>query len=126
MRHRQTGSGLWSTLLFVAMLGSAGYVGLKLLPLYLNEWRLEKALHEVAKKPELAYDSAALRLALQRRWDIDEIRDITPEAIVAQIESQRPSLNYDYVAQAALTQRISVQIRFSGSVPLQTASGQAD
>ena len=74
---RQRGASFWTMLLFVVVFGFLAVIGIKLVPIYLESWKIDKAITAVVNdtsvknltKPEIAR-------ALVRRLDIDDVRRI--------------------------------------------------
>lgn len=126
LAQAQRGLTLWSGLF---VFGSIGFVALCLIkigPLFLNELQLRKAVHDVAQKEGVVggdIDVAAIRSALQRRWDIDYISQIEPKDIQVIRSEKGLFLSYDYEARVSLFANISVLVRFKADEPLRASAG---
>ncbi|ALG66676.1 DUF4845 domain-containing protein [Beggiatoa leptomitoformis] len=53
-KHQQQGMGMWSLLFLLAVLGTIAWVGLKLVPLYLEGKKITMALESVRSQPDFA------------------------------------------------------------------------
>jgi hypothetical protein len=126
LAQAQRGLTLWSGLF---VFGSIGFVALCLIkigPLYLNEIQVRKAVHDVGQKEGTSggdVDVAAIRSALQRRWDIDYLSQIEPKDIQVVRTEQGLFLSYDYEARVSLFANISVVVHFKADEPLRASAG---
>jgi len=120
----QRGLGLWSGLFVFGTIGFIALCVIKVGPLYLNEFSVQKAVRDVASKEGSSggqADVTAIRSALQRRWDIDYISQIEPKDIKVVRKSNGIFLTYDYDAEVSLFANVSVVAHFSNEVPLRAA-----
>lgn len=76
-RHLQKGASLWMVLLIAAALGFAVVFGLKLVPIYLEWWKVEKAVSGALQPGVGAQSPREINSAIVRRLDIDEVRRMT-------------------------------------------------
>ncbi|GAC1628879.1 MAG: hypothetical protein NVS9B10_19320 [Nevskia sp.] len=123
----QRGLGLWSGLFVFGTIGFVALCVIKVGPLYLNEVQIKHAVHDVASKEGGSsggeVDVAAIRSALQRRWDIDYLSQIQPKDIKVVRTDKGLFLSYDYDAVVKLFANISVIAHFQDDVPLRAAAG---
>ncbi len=75
--HGQRGASVWMVLLFVIVLGFGAVFGLKLIPIYLEGWKVERAVEGALQSGVESATVKEIRAAIQRRLDIDEVRRIT-------------------------------------------------
>lgn len=124
LRHRQKGLG-WFGLLFVfGTIAFVAIVGAKCLPIYLNQFKLESALNKVATKgtPNADDGGQTLKNDLQRYWDIDDIKRISPKDIKLKRNERGRFMTYDYEAREKLFYNIFIVIQFQGEVKMQAGS----
>ncbi len=119
LRSRQLGLG-WFGMLFV--LGTIAFVAIvvgKTGPLYLNQMKVASSVNKVAMDPENGKtEIGQLRKDLQRYWDIEDIKYLTPKEInVKRTESGR-FLSYEYEAREHLFYNISIVVDFADDVQL--------
>ncbi len=120
----QRGLGWFGLLLVLGIIGITAIVVVKCLPLYLNQMKLAKAVHQIADDPDLANsDPAALRNRMQRHWDIDDIILIEPKDIKVKRTDQGRFLSYDYEARTNLFYNIYVVIHFQDDVQMRNVNG---
>lgn len=114
-KHRQQG---FIKLFFI--FGSIAFVAIvimKLFPLYSNELKLSRAVQQTASEGSI--DPLAVRNALQRRWDIDDIIIIMPKDILIERGSNGGgALVYNYEARAHLFYNVDLVLTFSGRAPV--------
>lgn len=124
-RHprKQAGLTLISLLLVLGLIAFFATLTIKLLPLYLNQMKIARALEGVAADPEVsASDAANIRLHLQRRWIIELIDYVKPEDIKIRRNNEGRAMVYDYDARVNLFYNIDVVVHFSDAVPLRIAT----
>ena len=122
----QRGLGLWSGLFVFGTIAFVALCVIKVGPLYLNEVQIKRAVHDVASKEGSSggdVDVAAIRAALQRRWDIDYLSQIEPKDIKVIRTDRGLFLSYDYDAVVKLFANISVIAHFQDDVPLRASVG---
>ena len=118
-RSRQKGIGWFNLLFLFFVLGVFSVVGVKSLPIYLNQMKIASSLSKVAMDPANANaEPAALRKALQRYWDIESIDSLTPSDIKIKRTEQGRFLSYDYEARTDLFYNISLLFHFQDDVAL--------
>lgn len=117
-RHHQRGLGLFGLMAVVGAVGLAFKIGFALFPVYMNEWKLEKAVKKVAlSAPETATPTEIRRL-LQPSWDIDDIVTIMPADVkVKKIPTGR-ALGYEYEHRVPVLGNVSLVVAFSNEVPM--------
>nr|MBV6630913.1 DUF4845 domain-containing protein [Oceanococcus sp. HetDA_MAG_MS8] len=116
----QRGSA-YSKLFTLVMLGAAVLVGLRVVPIYLNEVKVQSAIKGVASTPEARSANVSvgqLRSMLQRRWDVDDVRTLKVSDIKFVRSNEGRLMRYDYVAQTELFANWSLSIRFTNDIYL--------
>lgn len=73
----QGGASLWMVMLIVAALGFAVVFGMKLIPIYLEWWKVEKAVSGAMQPGVGTQTNREINSAIVRRLDIDEVRRMT-------------------------------------------------
>ncbi len=74
MRSRQRGLGWFGLLLVLGLIAFFAIVGVKCLPIYLNQMKIASSVKKVASDPSNARaEVSELRNDLQRYWDIEDI-----------------------------------------------------
>jgi hypothetical protein len=118
LRHRQQGLGWFGLLFILGVLAFVAIVGLKTLPIYLNQMKLQSALNKVASEPNMggADPARGIRNSLQKYWDIDDINRIQPKDVKIKRTEQGRFLTYDYEAKERLFYNIYIVIHFAGDV----------
>ena len=117
LRKSQLGMSMFNLMYVLITLAIFGYVGMKLMPIYLESVKVKKAVEAVAKAPNAATQSQkALVDALLKRLDFDSVTTINHRnwsdyvAIVKKKGSVRISATYD--APVPLFLNISVVAKF--------------
>ncbi|HEU0196804.1 MAG TPA: DUF4845 domain-containing protein [Nevskiaceae bacterium] len=122
--HAMRGMALWQIVIVVLIAGFFGLVTMKLVPVYLNEMKVSTAVREVAQEPELgaSADVHAIRSALSRHWDIDDIEYLDWRDVGISRDDSGTTLSWDYDARVHLFYNIDVVVHFAGSKPMGVAS----
>ena len=76
-RRNQKGASLWMVMLVVSILGFAAVFGLKLLPMYLQWWKVEKAVAGALQAGAGSASKREITTAIVRRLDVDGIYHMT-------------------------------------------------
>jgi hypothetical protein len=122
-RGAQRGAGLWGTLFLFAVIGFVALLAIKCVPIYLNQLKITKAVHQVAEQNRSAggeVDVYGIRSSLQKRWDIDDMDYVQPKDIQVLRSERGLSLSYDYEAKTLLFYNIFLVIHFAEDVPLRS------
>ena len=77
VRLKQRGASMWMVMLLVAILGFAAIFGLKLIPMYLDWWKVEKGVTGALQAGVGKSSKREITTAIVRRLDIDGIRTMT-------------------------------------------------
>ena len=106
-KTRQRGISLWGILFLLAVFGFAAVIGLKLVPVYLESYKIDKAMTGVLSDPRVANQSDRdIVIALSKRLDIDGITRIT-------------DLNFrEYGTITKRNRTVNMEISYQAKVPL--------
>lgn len=78
-RDTQKGMTFWSLLFVLGVLAFFLFVGFKLFPPYLDDFKLKSALDSLVKQPDVgSLSKAAMADSLRKRFDIDNIGYVDP------------------------------------------------
>lgn len=73
--HRQRGMTFLGLVILVAFVGLFVYAGIRLTPIYLEYMKVAKAMASLPTE-QAGGDPKSIRLALERRFDIDDVQSI--------------------------------------------------
>lgn len=99
----QKGASLWMVLLFVVVLGFGAVFGLKLIPIYMEWWKVDRAVEGALQAGSGSSSKRDIAQAIVRRLDIDEVRRIDNRnidefmTITKRGEKITVAINYDAV-----------------------------
>lgn len=113
-RRHQIGS-MYSTLFMVVMIGAAVLVGLKVFPVYMNEFKARSACDAVAISPEMqasGVTASQIRKRLQQRWDVDDIKNLKVSDIKFVKTEAGKLMRYQYEVRTPLVANWSLVIDF--------------
>lgn len=117
LRRRQRGMTFWMLLFVLVVLGIAFFIGLKLFPIYLESFKVSRAIESVAKDPGVGDRSRAEIVdSLVKRFDIDDVTRITERTFKDYVEvdkkGRRVVITVDYRAEAHLVGNVSLVVDF--------------
>jgi hypothetical protein len=123
-RSRESGIGLFGFIVIMGLIGFFSLVTIKVIPLYLNEMKIKRAVHAVAIDPDNAdKDNAYITERLQRRWDVEDAYMLEPRDVkIVKEKNGGRALKYDYDARVNLFYNIFVVIQFTGDEKMRIAS----
>ena len=117
-RH-QRGVSIWLLLMFIIVLGFGGIFGLKLIPLYLEWFKIEKAVSGTLQAGVAEQSRADIQATVIRRMDIDDVRRFTAvnfsEYFTIVKKGGQVIIDVSYEAVEPLFYNIYVLVKFEGS-----------
>ena len=119
-RRYQKGASIWMVMVILAILGFGFVFGLKLLPMYMDWWKVEKAVAGALQGGVGGASKREITTAIVRRLDIDGIYYRT-EANLAEYmaiakKGQRVRVDIDYEARDTLVGNVFIVTHFAKSV----------
>ncbi len=118
MQSRQRQQGFFKLFFIFGSIAFVAIVGMKLFPLYANQLKVARVVKSAASEGTI--DPVAVRSALQRRWDIEDITIITPKDILIERgQNGGGALAYNYEARTHLFYNVDLVLTFEGREPVQ-------
>ncbi|MBC7982628.1 MAG: DUF4845 domain-containing protein [Candidatus Obscuribacterales bacterium] len=115
-RHRQRGATFLGVLIIGGILLVGVYAGIRLVPLYLEFFAVQRALTLVATDGDET--PAAIRRSLDRRWEIEDIKSISPKEIEITKMGEGTKIRAAYRAEAPFIANVSIVVDFDKSVSM--------
>lgn len=105
LKRRQRGMTFWMLLFVLTVLGVTFFVALKLFPMYLESFKIDRAIESVAKDPGVGeWSKAEIKDRLVKRFDIDDVRRIDEKNFNTYVgidkRGRRVRITVDYQAEA--------------------------
>jgi hypothetical protein len=122
MRSRQRGATFLGILIIVAIIGSAVYAGIRLMPLYFEYMAVVRALEQTAKE-EAGGTQQQLRQALGRRWNVEDIKSVDFQDIEIKKASNGYSMRAWYRAEVPFVSNVSLVADFDKTVMVGATAG---
>ena len=121
MPKSQRGVTFVGWLILMVPIGILVYAGIRLTPIYLNYFRVVKALTQQASesKGEGQLDVTAVRLALEKRFDVEYVDHPTAKDIDIHRDGDHWVAVADYEDVAPLFANVSILTQFHKQVDLQ-------
>jgi hypothetical protein len=117
MRSRQRGATALGMLCIVAIIGFALYGGIRLFPVYMEYLAVARAMDQTSE--ELGGNPTspqALRVSLDRRWTIEDIKSLQPKDIEIKKNGTGWSMRAWYRAETPFVANISLAVDFDKTV----------
>ncbi|MFT5449813.1 MAG: hypothetical protein ACI9DC_005011 [Gammaproteobacteria bacterium] len=119
-RRYQKGASLWMVMLVLAILAFGSVFGLKLIPMYLNWWKVEKAVSGALQGGVGDASKREITTAIVRRLDVDGIYHMTEKNLgdfmVISKKGRRVRIDIDYEARDTLFGNVFMVTHFTKSV----------
>lgn len=120
MRHRQGGLTFMGWLVVLVPVGMVLYAGIRLAPVYLEYMKIARTLEQVRDqyKGDTA-EAMALRVAIERRFDIEDVRVINKDDIRIVKEGNGYTVEASYEATAPFIGNVSLLVTFDKVVTVE-------
>lgn len=123
-RQRQGGFTFWSGLYVLITLGIIVFVGVRSVPVYLNNRDVQKALSEVAQDPSMQHaDAIAIQRAVARHFEAGYASGVSPSDVVVSHEGATRVLSLHYEVRRPLAFNMSLVYSFDDSARMNGGSG---
>lgn len=91
-------------------------IGLKLIPVYMQNGEITKIFTAIASDPDMQKASAReIRASFEKRASIDNVTAIKAEDVEIKMDSGRPVLSASYAVKVPLAGNISLYIEFTSA-----------
>ena len=112
----QRGLSFSGFLLGAFLLVLASVVGLKLVPVYMQNSEINKIFAAISSDPDMQKASVReIRASFEKRASIDNVTAIKAEDIEIQMDSGHPVLSASYAVKVPLVANISLYIEFNSA-----------
>jgi hypothetical protein len=118
MRY-QRGASMIGWLIILAFIGMVALVTIRVVPVYLDAYTVRSVLKGLQDDRELASgDRGAILRALQKRFEINDVKSVTRDDISIQSVSGGTEVVVDYEARFSLIANIDGIARFTSKVTI--------
>ena len=118
MKTKQIG-GMYNTMFLLACLCSAALLTMLVAPIYMNEAKAQKIVAQLAEQPGSAKVAPIqMRKALQRRWDVDDVKYLQVKDVKLKKTKQGKLLAYNYEVRKKLFANWDLVLTFEKSFEL--------
>ena len=117
MQGRQRGMTFIGLLCILALVGTIGYAGLRLVPLYLNYMKVARSMDATAADAKGENpDPGALRNSLERHWEIEDITGVDYKDVEVVKDAGGIALHVAYDDSAPYIANVSLAVHFDKTV----------
>jgi hypothetical protein len=119
-RHSQQGMTFVGLLCILALVGTIGYAGLRLVPLYLNYMKVARSMDVTAaefkgENPDLG----GLRRSLEKHWQIEDISSVEAKEVEVLKDEGSVSLHVAYDDSVPYISNVFLMVHFDKTVKVQ-------
>jgi hypothetical protein len=119
--RRERGMTAIGLMILIAFVGLFVYAGIRLLPLYLEYFNVVKSMEGL--KSDAESGQAALRVALEKRFDIEDIKSINNKDVEIRKEGRVWVVHAEYDAQTAFLGNVGFIVHFDKTINLSGSAG---
>lgn len=117
LKRRQRGMSFWMILFVLVVLGIAFFVSLKLIPIYMESFKVDRIISGLVKEPGAGSQSRhEIAATLVKRFDIDDVRRFNEKTLRKYVDIQkrgeRVTILVEYRAEAPLVGNVSLVADF--------------
>jgi hypothetical protein len=127
---QQRGMTFWGLLFVFGTLAFFAIVTMKVLPIYLNQMKIDNAVKSVVKEAKSdgggQLNIADIQRSLEKRWDIEDVNYLDWHDVRAVNTNRGRVLAYDYEAREHLFYNIFIVVHFEDQIPLPGGSSGGD
>jgi len=117
--RKQQGWTMWSLMFTLLVIGSTAWIGLKIIPLYMDNSTISGAIKPLAQDRSLAdasYDEIVT--LIRKRLSINNVRWVKPEDIEFVEEDNFTQVRIDYEKRIKMVSNIDLVVTFENHVNL--------
>ena len=118
--RRQRGMTTLGLIILIAVVGMFVYAGIRLTPVYLEYFNVVRAVEGL--KSDVEQGVPAMRIALEKRFDIEDIKSLSWKEIEFQKDGSAYSAHIAYDAQATYIGNVGFIVHFDKTVMLSGSS----
>jgi hypothetical protein len=119
MKQRERGATFLGIVVILLILGSALYAGIRLVPVYLEYTKVARALEQVRDEHSAIDTNAqAIRLSLERRWDIEDIQRIGWKEVAITKTGDGFDITAAYDAEEPFVANVYLLVKFDKTVSI--------
>ena len=120
VKHSQRGMTMIGMLCILALVGTIGYAGLRLVPLYLNYMKVSRSMEATASEFKGdAVDQAALRRTLEKHWEIEDITGVDWKDVQISRDDTGTSMHVSYDDAEPFIANVSLLVHFDKTVKVE-------
>ena len=120
MRQNQQGMTFIGLLCILALVGMIGYAGIRLSTVYLNYMKVARTLDVTAAEFKSENpDPAAIRISLQRHWQIEDISGVDANDVEIVKEEGAVTMHVVYDDSVPYIANVSLSVHFDKTVKVQ-------
>jgi hypothetical protein len=121
MLARQKGITFIGWLFLLVPVAIVGYAGIRIAPMYMTYFKIVKAIQQTAAENagQDLINPAAVRKALERRFDIDSIMFPTSDTVEVRRDGETWLISIDYEDVAPLFADISLLVKFNTAAKIE-------
>lgn len=117
LKRQQRGMSFWMLLFVLVVLGIAFFMGLKLIPIYMESFKVDRIITNLVKEPDVGSQSRhEIAATLVKRFDIDDVRRFNEKNLSRYVDIEkrgnRVTIVVEYRAETNLVGNVSLVAEF--------------
>jgi len=117
MKHRQRGATFLGIVTILLILGTAGYAGIRLVPIYLDYMKIARSLEQVRDEhAQIDTNPELIRRSLERRWDVEDATGISWKDVEVNKVADGFEIVADYEVEQQFLYNVYLLVKFNKSV----------
>ena len=119
MRQRERGATFLGMIIILLILGSAAYMGIRLVPVYLEYMKVSRALEQVRDEhAAISTNPTMIRKSLERHWDVEDISRIGWKEIKIDKSNEGYVVKAQYDAEQPFVANLYLLCKFDKTVTI--------
>jgi hypothetical protein len=119
-KRRQRGLSFLGLIALVGILGFASVIGLKLIPIYMDAWKIDGAMNAVINDPQIhEWSRKEVINSMLKRLDIDSVEAVNysnyKESLTVTKKGKQTTINVFYRVETPLIGNLSIVAEFDKS-----------
>lgn len=120
MRRYQSGITFIGGLVLLVVVGGWVYIGIRLVPVYLNYMKIARTMDQVAKEFKSDNpDPARIRVALDRHWAIEDVYGVESKEIEIKKDGDSVVMHVGYDQSVPYIANVSLMASFDKTVKVE-------
>lgn len=115
---RQAGATLMGTLMIVAVIAFIAYVGVKLVPVYIENYGVKASLKSLSEESTAGVSAGEIRSRLMKRLEMNDVESVNPEHVQIRAMGNARVVSVSYEVRSRFYGNLYLLLAFNESAVL--------